>query len=170
MLQYMEGLADDALTDQFGIIFPNGVPGGGNSELLRLRMDMSFDEPEKTLASYEVNFEGVKIPKLGSEETDKTFNLSFRVDNNRKVYKALKDWWYLCFNPMTGAVGPEATTRTTMILVAYGPPNKSIKYQKEFHGVKLKSFKVTTYDYSNKGEPIRVECSFIYAYEKEITH
>jgi hypothetical protein len=169
MISYVEGLADDQMSDQFGLIFPEGVPGGGNSELLRLRMDQSFDEPEQVIAEYEVNFEGVKIPKLGSEETSKTFLLSFRVDGNWEVYRAIKSWWRVCFNPDTGAMGSESETRTTMIFNAYGPPNKSIKYSKRYNGLKLKSFKPTAWDPNNKAEPTRVEANFIYASIDELT-
>jgi hypothetical protein len=169
MISYVEGLTDDALSDQFGLLFPEGIPGGGDGNLLKLRMDQAFDEPEATVGEYDINYEGVKITKTGSEETTKSFQMSFRVDINFRVYKGLKDWYRLVFNPDTGAVGSEEETRTTMILNAYGPPNKTIKYSKRYNGIKLKGFKPTAWDPNNKAEPIRVEATFIYASVDELT-
>lgn len=169
MIDYVESLASDAMSDQFGILFPEGVPGGGNGELLRLRMDQAFDEPQLVAATYDVNFEGLKIPKTGSEDTDKKFTMSFRVDINWKVYEALKKWHSLVINPINGSQQSEADTRTTMILNGYGPPNKSIVYSKRFNGVKIISFKTTAWDYNQKAEPVRVEAEFIFINIDELT-
>lgn len=169
MVDYVEGLADDQMVDQFGILFPQGIPGGGNGDLLRLRMDQAFDEPELVAATYEVNFEGIKIPKTGSEDTTKEFTMSFRIDGNWQVYYALRKWHQLVINNISGSLQGEADTRTTMILNAYGAPNKTIKYSKRFNGVKIKSFKVTAWDYNNKAEPSRIEAGFIFINTDELT-
>lgn len=169
MITYVEGLATDAMSDQFGIVFPEGIPGGGSGELLRLRLNDGFDEPELTAAVYDVNFEGLKIPKTGSEETDKQFTMTFRMDGNWKVYEALKNWHGRVINTITGALQAEKDTRTTMILNAYGPPNKSIVYSKRFNGVKIKTFKVSTWNYENKAEPVKIEAGFIFINTDELT-
>lgn len=169
MISYVEGLGSDAMSDQFGIVFPEGIPGGGSGELLRLRLDSAFDEPEIMVETYEVHFEGLKIPKTGSENTDKSLSVSFRVDINWKVYEALRNWMGRVFNPITGAQQSEENTRTTMILNAYGPPNKSIVYSKRFNGVKIASMKITTFDYQNKAQPVKVDAKFIFVNIDELT-
>jgi len=169
MIEYVTGLSDDAMSNMFGILFPEGIPGGGNAELLRLRMDQAFDEPERIVGKYEVNWEGIRIPKTGSEETTKEFTLAFRVDINYDVHRAIKNWWNLVLNPDTGAMGLEADTRVSMIHNAYGPPNKTIKYSKRYNGVKIASYKPTTWDPNATAEPSRVECGFIYASIDDLT-
>ena len=163
MIQYVEALADDAMSNMFGILFPEGIPGGGNAELLRLRMDQAFDEPERAVGKYDINFEGIRIPKTGSEETTKEFSLQFRIDGNYNVHRAIKNWWNLVLNPDTGAMGLESETRCSMIINHYGPPNKTIKYSKRFNGVKITNYKPSSHDPNDAATPSRVECQFIYA-------
>jgi hypothetical protein len=160
-ISYTAGLSDDQMANQFEVVFLT-IPGGGNSELLKLRMDRSLDIPERTMATYDVEYQGIKIPKLSAkEDTDKTFTLNFRLDANWAVYDALNKWFKNGLNEDNGSAGTEATNRTTVVFNAYGT-GRTIKYSMTFNGVRIKSIKLEAFDMTSS-EPSRVECSFIYA-------
>lgn len=160
-ISYTEGLADDQMANQFEVLFVGTIPGGGDSNLLKLRMDRSFDIPERTMATYEIEYQGIKIPKIASkEDTDKTFTLNFRLDGNWKVYDSLNKWFKSNFNEDTGASNTEAQSRISMIFNAYGT-SRSLKYSMTFNSVKIKSIKLEAFDMTSS-EPSRCECSFIY--------
>jgi hypothetical protein len=160
-INYTAGLSDDQMLNQFEVVFTT-IPGGGNTELLKLRMDRSFDIPERTMATYDIEYQGIKIPKLSAkEDTDKTFTLNFRLDANWEVYDALNTWFKTGLNEDNGAGGTEATNRTTVVFNAYGT-GRTIKYSMTFNGVRIKSIKLESFDMTSS-EPSRVECSFIYA-------
>lgn len=161
-ISYTEGLADDQMANQFEVLFVSAIPGGGDSNLLKLRMDRSFDIPERTMATYEIEYQGVKIPKLASkEDTDKTFTLNFRLDGNWAVYDALNNWFKTGFNEDNGSSANESQTRISMIFNAYGV-GRSLKYTMTFNYVRIKSIKLEAFDMTSS-EPSRCECSFIYA-------
>jgi len=160
-ISYVEGLADDQMANQFEVLFVGTIPGGGDSNLLKLRMDRSFDIPERAMATYDVEYQGIKIPKLSSkEETDKTFTLNFRLDGNWKVYDSLNRWFKTGFNENNGANGTESASRISMIFNAYGT-GRTLKYTMTFNYVRIKSIKLEAFDMTSS-EPSRCECSFIY--------
>jgi hypothetical protein len=160
-ISYTAGLSDDQMANQFEVVFTT-IPGGGDTNLLKLRMDRSMDIPERTMATYEIEYQGVKIPKLSAkEDTDKTFTLNFRLDGNWAVYNALNGWFKTGLNENNGSAGTEASNRTTVVFNAYGT-GRAIKYSMTFNGVRIKSIKLETFDMTS-AEPSRVECSFIYA-------
>jgi len=160
-ISYTEGLADDQMANQFEVLFVGVIPGGGNSNLLKLRMDRSFDIPERTMATYEIEYQGIKIPKIASkEDTDKTFTLNFRLDGNWAVYDALNNWFKTAFNEDNGSSSTESQTRISMIFNAYGV-GRSLKYNMTFNHVRIKSIKLEAFDMTSS-EPSRCECSFIY--------
>jgi len=161
-ITYTEGLADDQMANQFEVVFIGALPGGGDTNLLKLRMDRAFDIPERSMATYDVEYQGIKIPKLSSkEETDKTFTLNFRLDNNWLIYKALNNWFKNGLNENTGAGGTEASNRISMIFNAYGT-GRTVKYTMTFNSVRIKTIKLESFDMTSS-EPSRCECSFIYA-------
>ena len=91
-------LGDDQLQNQFKVVFPNGIPGGGNTEAVSMRMDQSIDIPQQTIYKYDIDFRGSKISKTGKkEETDKTLTMSVRVDQQWQVYDDIK-LWSNCFS------------------------------------------------------------------------
>ncbi len=74
MIAYIESLNDDAMSNQFDILFTDGIPGGGDGNLLRLRMDKQLDIPERSVEEYIIQYQGIKIPKTSlQEETTKEF-------------------------------------------------------------------------------------------------
>lgn len=161
MITYVEGLTDDAFANQFEILFPEGIPGGGDSTLLRLRADKEFEMPEDIVAEYTIEYQGIKIPKIAAkEETDKKLNIAFRLDADWVVFSSLQKWRDLVLNGNTGAGGLEKDTRTSMIFNHY-KSNKVLAKSMRFNGVKLFSVKGGSFSHES-ADPVRVECQFIY--------
>ncbi len=158
------GLGDDQKSSQFRIIFPTGIPFGGDAERLALRADQGFTPAEKSVAKYEIWREGRKIEKTSNvEETDKTFSLDFRVDQKWGLYDDLEAWWQaVCGDD--GTAQNDADTRTQMI-VQYMNTNKKVMKEIKYYGVKLVSFVVSEANHSSS-DPIRVTCGFIYIKQK----
>lgn len=164
-INIITGLQDDALSSQYQIIFPLGIPGGGDAQLLSLRMDQPLDIPNRTAAQYEVVFQGIKIPKTSyNEETTKQITLSFRQDTNWLVYRALDNWFRLVLNEETGTGSVEKDTRVPMVAQFFGP-NKEVKAQIRFNDIKIFDIKLTTFDHTSP-DPVRVEAQFIYSFQE----
>lgn len=161
LIDQIANLGDDQMASQFEVVFPQGIPGGGDGTRLGLRMDQAFQVPEKTVGRYDVRYRGLQIPKTSNVDgTTKEFSLSFRVDQNWGVYDDLKRWRDLVYDDRNATSGSEAETRTTVIVNHYGTDNQ-IKKQWTFTGVKL--FSMNTTESSHESEdPLRVECNFIF--------
>lgn len=154
-------LGDDSLKSAFFLLFPGGIPGGGNATNVELRMDETFDPPEQAVSTYEIWHKGQKIPKTGGvEESPKEFTFNVRLDQQWQVYDDLNLWLERVFNTETGTPGSDTDTRTTMLIQSVDRANAPIKTIK-FTGVKLHKIKITEFDHSN-GEPIKLELSFIF--------
>ena len=168
MIAYIESLNDDAMSNQFDILFTDGIPGGGDGNLLRLRMDKQLDIPERSVEEYTIQYQGIKIPKTSlQEETAKEFVLNFRLDGNWQVYRALNNWYKLVFNESNGSGGTEASTRVSMIFNSYGA-QKQLIFSMRLNGVKIKKIKLETFDMGS-AEPARVEATFIYFDREDLT-
>ena len=159
---YMMQMNDDQMQTAYNVIFPKGIPGGGDTNLISLRMDTQFDPPEMTLGGYEIWKKGVKIPKTNmTQDMDKSnLPIEIRLDQQWKVWDDLQKWAKLCYDFQTGTALGEAATRTDMYVTAedaQGNIVKTIKYL----GVKLKTLKVGTFD--NQGQdPVRITATFIF--------
>lgn len=155
-------LGSDQLQTQFEIIFPKGIPGGGNTDILSLRADTQFDPPERTVGSYEVFKKGVKMVYTNMvQDMDKSsLTLEFRLDQEWAVYDALNAWHKLCYDYETGTALPESATRTDIYAIAEDKQLNTVKTLK-FIDAKIKSLKVGTFD--NQGaDPVRVTAIFIF--------
>lgn len=154
-------LSDDQLASQYEVIFPNGIPGGGDANRIALRMDTTFDPPEQTVGTYELFKKGVKIIKTNMiQDMDKTLPLEVRLDQQWKVHDDLNNWFKLCYNYETGVALEESATRTLMYIVALDTQGTIVKTIK-FLDVKLKSLKIGTFD--NQGtDPVRVTMTIIF--------
>lgn len=167
-LNYLSGLGtsiDDQMLNQFEVVFsaiPNDTSGIAMTDVT-LRMDRSIDIPEVKVATYEIEYRGVKLPMIASKEDfDKTFSLNFRVDENWQIFNALNNWYTSSFNESTGAGSAFANTKCNVIFNAYKAGNTVAKTI-NFENVRIKSIKVETFDHSS-GDPSRVECNFIYTW------
>ena len=154
-------LGDDSLSNQFKVIFPNGIPGGGNADAISMRMDQSIDIPQQTIYKYDIDFRGSKISKTGKkEETDKVLTMSVRIDQQWTVYDDMKLWFSMVYDPITNVALPDLLTRTTMVIQSLDGANAIAKSFK-FNNVKITDMKVTTFDNSS-GDPLRMELTFLY--------
>jgi len=154
-------LGDDQLANQYIVLFPTGIPGGGNTDTISLRMDQSFDPPEETVNTYDIIFQGLKITKTGMlTETTKEFTIDIRLDQQWKVFDDLNNWFKKVYDPIKGTALPDIMVRTTVVIQYQDGQNKVVKNMR-FTGVKIKSLKVGTADHTS-GDPIRLTLGFIY--------
>lgn len=152
----------DALKSQFEVTFPGGIPGGGNSTAISLRMDETFDPPEHGVQVYEIFRKGQKIPKAGgAEEVDKMFTVNIRLDQQWKVYDSLQAWKELVYNSETGTPGQSSTMRTTVEVSSLDENNSPVK-RIQFTGVFISKIKIQEFD-NQSGDPQKLECTFHFA-------
>lgn len=159
----LTALGDDHHVSQYSIIFPNGIPGASGADTLSitLRQDQAFAWPSRETATYDVFYQGIKLPKESVvEATDKSFTLAFRLDQDWNVFTAFNAWFSKCFDEAEGTSDTEGNTRTKMIVQEYGPL-KVLKQVGTFDGVKIKSIKPTDNDPAGT-DPMRVDVGFIY--------
>ena len=169
-LNYLSSLsvADDQMANQFDVVFNGTFPTTGDTSEkstateLKLRMDRSIDIPEVKVATYDIEYRGMKMPMLSQKEDfDKTVSLNFRLDENWKVFNTLQSWYTKAFDPTTGVRGNYADTNITMTVNAYS--GTTVKKTFTFENVRIKSLKLETFDHGSS-DPSRVECSFLYTY------
>jgi len=154
-------MGSDQMANQFIVLFPLGIPGGGNKDVMSLRMDQAFDPPSEALATYDIFYRGLKITKVSTlEETDKSFSLSFRLDQSWEVYDGLRDWKKMVFDPDTHIALSDSEVRTSVI-VQYLGREGGIVHTGLFKGVVIKSLKLESADPSS-ADPLRVTAEFSY--------
>lgn len=171
----IDNLTDDQKSNQFLIVFPEGVPTGpegatasaitnyegGGPLSLSLRMDQTFDPPQRLIGTYELPYNGIKITRTKSlEESEKRFQLSFRLDQNWALWNTLNKWWNYIFDDEKQTFRDGKSSRVPMFMLAFGPQNK-ISQRFEYKGTRLISLKTTPFE-NNGSEPSRVESEFIY--------
>jgi hypothetical protein len=154
-------LGDDQLLSQFSLVFPNGIPGGGNAQAVALRMDTTIDPPEEAVNVYEIFHKGFKIPKTGMlQEGTKEFTVEVRIDQQWEVYDTLKNWSKLSYDHSNGTGLPDSMTRATIIVQPEDRSQTGVK-QIIFRGCKPKADKLPTFD-NQSGDPARVSLTFIF--------
>ena len=154
-------LGDDQMASQWALRFPDGIPGGGNSDALSLRLDTSFDPPEDIVETYEIWAQGTKrVMTSMTHAMDKTFTIDVRVDQNHEVINAVEAWYFKCYDPINGKALPDAMTRTTGIVELYDGQNKVVKAYR-FRGLKIKGLKLQTLEMSSP-DPLRATLSFVF--------
>ena len=154
-------LGDDQLANQFKIIFPGGIPGGGNTDAISLRMDQSFDPPEDVIERYEIIYKGMKIPKTTKTHgMTKEIQLTVRLDQQWKVFDDLNNWYKLCYDPINAVAMPDLMTRTDVIFQAEDGQNSVVKNIR-FKGAKIVSSKIESFEHSST-DPSRLTLTLIF--------
>ena len=153
------GVVDDQMSNQYEFYFL-GTPVL-NIQEISLRMDKSFDIPKRSVTKVDINYQGVKIPKLvAQEDTDKTLTLNFRLDQNWMIYNTLNIWFGKTHNHFNGSM-KKTDDRTVTILFRTFKNNKEDSRVFLFKNVQIMSIKLSEFDHTSN-EPTRVECEFIY--------
>jgi hypothetical protein len=117
-LESVYASGDDALANMCELLI-SASEIFGLSDPLRFRTT-TINIPDFVVGSYEVAWKTQKFEKpSGKDETQKTFDFSFRVDKYYVCYKALMAWWqYICSSNSgamaedVGAVSGASTIRT----------------------------------------------------------
>jgi hypothetical protein len=169
-LNYLSSLsvADDQMANQFEVEFSSVPVYSGDASTkastteLKFRMDRSIDIPETKVATYDIEYRGMKSPMISQKEDfDKSVTLNFRLDENWKIYNALQSWYKTAFDPNSGIRGGVSDYSVTMTFKAYA--GSFLKKTITFNQVRIKSLKLETFDHGSS-DPSRVECAFIYSY------
>lgn len=153
-------LGDDQATSQYSIIFPEGIPGSGDTQLVSARMNKEFTMPEESWYTYEVFDRGFKIVKKGMlQETDKSsMQIQIRIDQNWEVYDSIRAWAQLSYNNNTGEGGGDYVNRTTIIIQAENPQQQAVK-QFRFKYVGVKSIALDAFNMES-GDPMYMTVTF----------
>ena len=157
--------SDDQMASRAFIVFPNGLPTGGDSESIALRIDQSFDIPEIIVSEYEVSWKGMKVKRTGQNDaTDKTFQIQVRIDQQWKVMDDLYALSKATYDGNTGTSLPDSVTRFPFAIL-FVDGQDVVKKTVTFQHAKLKSFTIQSVDPTSE-DPLRVQLSFIYASHK----
>ena len=155
-------LGDDALASRAFLIFPNGLPTGGDAVSISLRIDQSFDPPEIVVGEYEIAWKGMKIKKTNNTDaTDKTFTIQVRIDQQWKVMDDLMALAKATYDGNTGTSMPDSTTRFP-VTILFVDGQDIIKKTWTFEYAKLKGFQIQAIDPASD-DPLRCQLTFIYA-------
>lgn len=161
----MLACGDNALNSRYFIVFPNGIPTGGDTDSISLRMDQSFDIPEIIVGEYEIGWKGMKLKYTNNTDaTDKSFQVQVRVDQQWKVFDDLYTLAKATYDPTTGISLPNASLRFP-VTIAFVDGQDTIKKQWTFNGCMLKGFTIQSLDPIGD-DPLRVQLSFIFASHK----
>ena len=152
---------DDQLNSQYEIIIQN-IPGSSfDTNKVSWRHQGSFEIPEQTPNTYQVFYKGRSRTKIGGkDESSKEFTLEFRIDQDWELEKAFRAWQTLTYDTTQIKKGLEKQI-VTKIFVRFLDGDDNVKYTKVFHDVKLKSYKISNFDYSS-GEPSTLTANLIY--------
>ena len=156
------GLGDDQLASQYQVIFPEGIPGGGNGERISLRMDADLDLPEDTVETYDISFKGMKITQTSmTHGMDKKITLTVRLDQQWKVFDDLQKWYKMCYDPLTATAMPDLATRTNILIQTNDASQKIVKTIR-LKNAKITSLKIGTFDHTSS-DPIKLTLNFIFS-------
>jgi len=168
-LSYMTSLsvANDQMANQFQARFTN-IPGVSDDEnkQLTLRVKGSVDPPDNQIASYEVEYQGIKYSMLSAkDETDKTLTITFRLDADWSIYASLKTWMSYALDTSRGTSSVnfkngKATANPTMYIDTF-ISNKVYSKSIQYDNVRLLGMKVNSFDQTSN-EPSEIECTIIY--------
>ena len=103
-------LGDDALANQYELVFAGTIPGSNLNIIDAALRVTSFSIPAQTVGTYEVHYKTQKITKpSGKIETPNEWTFNYRVDKNLLIYQGFKDWLQLVANHDTGIMSPDFT-------------------------------------------------------------
>lgn len=154
-------LGDDQMASQYSVIFPQGIPGGGDATEVALRCDQPIDPPENTVNVYDIFHKGYKFTKTGMlQDTTKEITLDIRLDQDWNVYDTMETWANMSYDHSNGTALSELLAMSTMIIQAEDKNQDSVKLI-TFRYVKPKSIKIGSFDPSN-GDPMRITVNFVF--------
>jgi hypothetical protein len=155
------GLGADQLANQFVGVFPEGLPGGGDTDALTLRMDESIDPPSEEIGTYEIKYRGMTILKTNmSEATSKEIELVARLDEQWEIWDMLQATRDISYNPVNGTALGDSSARflfEMQTLDSQGAVTKTVSFKNS----KIKSLKLSTFEHSSE-EPAKVTIGLIY--------
>ncbi len=154
-------LGDDAFANKFLFVLPEGLPAGGDSDSVSLRMDQSFDPPEEMVGTYELKMRGATVIKTNAnEQTSKELTVDIRVDREWKVFKDLRNTFLMTYDAKKGTALSDLATRFKFAIHALdGEENIITTFM--FNFGKIKGLKASTFD-NGSDDPVRVTVSLIY--------
>lgn len=161
---YSLGLEDDQLDSHFDLIMTNGIPGDFgeiSSKDLCLRIDGGVSLPKKSVDVYKLPFQGTYIMKSKTmDNSEKSINITFRIDREWKIYKAFEKWFYGVFHIERGMKISNALTTTDFDIRIYDEKNK-VKQVITFTNAFITGLQISDLNYQT-GEPLKMTCDFAF--------
>lgn len=109
-LDDVRNLGDSLRQYNFELVIPN-VPAGGDGDILRLRV-ISASIPGLSSEMVERAQHGFTIKEAGRGNTPRSLPCEFFESSDLVVYKMLKNWHGLQWNPQTGAQAQASVYKT----------------------------------------------------------
>lgn len=154
-------LGSDQMSNQYVVLFPNGIPGGGDKDVVSLRVQGSFAPPAVSYSTYAIDYRGLTVMKVSTkEETAKELTIEVRLDQQWEVYDAFSKWLKMVFDPETHIALPDAAIRTNIIFQAYGRDD-TIAKTLTFKGVIIKSLEISAFEVASS-EPAMLTVGFTF--------
>ena len=146
------------------------------------RLDKSFTLPTQTTSTYDVVFNGLKIPRVSAkEDTEKKIKLDFRCDQASDVYIFFKEWIDAGYDPLNGYMESEEDTRINRHIKLELLNRSAVKtingnentvqgiaqVSRTFRFYHVQPFEINLTEFSHdNGDPVRVDLQFVYLYYK----
>jgi hypothetical protein len=167
---YIQG--DDALANFSEIEISPFPLFGPLKDALKYRTT-SIDVPGFVKGTYDVHWKAQKFEKPnGKDETQKTFQSTFRVDKYYTVYKALLAWWqYICNSDSgalaedVGAVSGTSNIRTDIMVKTIDTQGITTSEGFKFERAWIKELQGFGYDVTS-GDPLN--CQLTWSFVKMI--
>lgn len=121
-LDDVRNLGDSLRQFNFELVIPN-IPGGGDGDILRLRIVTSAI-PGLSSEMIERAQHGFTIKEAGRGNTPRALPCEFFESSDLVVYRMLKDWHGLQWNPRTGAQAATSVYKTKGYIKVLGNDRK----------------------------------------------
>jgi hypothetical protein len=154
-------LGADQLLAMWDMSFPDGIPTGGKSDDVALRVDLGFTIPEQSVGTYELRKKGISITQTNTQTTTtKQFTVEWRIDQDWNTYGDMIKWFNAVYDPINGTALPNTATRATILCQMLDTQNV-VKKVFRFKNCKPINYTLTALDNAS-GEPVRCTMTFIY--------
>lgn len=165
---------DIQLSNDFEIIFPDGIPGNVYDSERLIVLHGAVKLPDFKISEHVIWYKGFPIPKIGFKDlTDKHFTIIVQCDKRWELFDAFVYWLQLSFDFNNSTRIPEAL-RDCDIEIKIPQDNKPyitrfFGFRKEtannlifrFNGCKCVGLNISELDYKN-GEPVTITATMQY--------
>ena len=160
-------IGDDALSNEFDIFFPSGIPGFTLLTDLAIRTT-TVAIPEQSVGTYDTNYKGRKVTKRNNmNETPTEFTFTYRIDKNYLTYIGLSSYFNTYCNQKTSAYLPDitlggaSTSRFPIVVAPVDANGVTVNSGTTFEGCFIKTLGGWSHDNSS-GEPLTCDVTVVF--------